>query len=179
MMHQDLLKITHTEETIKARTAELAAEIRRDYEGKDPIFIGVLKGAYIFMAELCKNVDIPCEMAFVYASSYRGTTTTGEVRANLDFLPDLKGRHIIVVEDILDTGLTLKKLCDGLRSFGAASLEICALLDKPSRRRVELTGKYVGFEIPDEFVVGYGLDYNEFYRNLPYVGVLKPEVYQD
>ena len=177
-MQQDLLKITHTEEQIIARTRELAAEISRDYADKNPLFIGVLKGAYIFMAELCKNVTIPCEMAFVSASSYRGTMTTGNVTAQTDELPDLTGRHVIIVEDILDTGLTLSYICQVLASCGTASLEICAMMDKPSRRKRELQGKYVGFEIPDEFVVGYGLDYDEKYRNLPFVGVLKPEVYE-
>lgn len=177
-MLQDLLMITHTEEQITARVRELAAEINRDYEGKNPLFIGVLKGAYIFMAELCKNVTIPCEMAFISASSYKGTQTTGTVSANTDKLPDLTGRHVVLVEDILDTGLTLSHICKVLSSCGTASLEICSLMDKPSRRKTELTGKYVGFEIPDAFIVGYGLDYNEKYRNLPCVGILKPEIYE-
>lgn len=178
LMLQDLLKITHTEEQLKARTCELAADISRDYADKNPLFIGVLKGAYIFMAELCKNVTIPCEMAFISASSYRGTQTTGCVSAQTDGLPDLSGRHVILVEDILDTGLTLSHICKVLSSRGTASLEICSMMDKPSRRKTELKGKYVGFEIPDEFVVGFGLDFNEKYRNLPFVGVLKPEVYE-
>lgn len=178
-MLQDLLKVTHTEEQVITRTKELAAQLSREYEGKDPLFIGILKGAYIFMAELCKNVTIPCEMGFVYASSYRGTQTTGTVTASTTGLPPLEGRHIVIVEDILDTGLTLKVICDTLRRENPASLEICTLLEKPSRRRNNLTAKYVGFTVPDEFVVGFGLDYNEHYRNLPYVGVLKPSVYQD
>ena len=117
-------------------------------------------------------------MAFISASSYRGTQTTGCVSAQTDGLPDLTGRHVILVEDILDTGLTLSHICKVLSSRGTASLEICSMMDKPSRRKTELKGKYVGFEIPDEFVVGYGLDFNEKYRNLPFVGVLKPEVYE-
>ena len=176
-MLEDIEKIILTEEELRVRIRELAAEISRDYEGKDPLFVGVLKGSYIFMADLCKNVTIPCEMAFITASSYRGTQSSGNVRTDLNTLPPLEGRHVVLVEDIIDSGLTLKVIGDSMKSQGAASLEICALLDKPSRRINDLRGKYVGFAIPDEFVVGFGLDYRERYRNLPFVGVLRPEVY--
>ena len=145
---------------------------------KEITLMGMLVALNVIMAELCKNVTIPCEMAFISASSYRGTMTTGNVNAQTDGLPDLTGRHVVLVEDILDTGLTLSYICKVLSSRGTASLEICSMMDKPSRRKTELKGKYVGFEIPDEFVVGYGLDFNEKYRNLPFVGVLKPEVYE-
>lgn len=178
-MHPDAKQILFGEAIIYEKVQELGRRITEDYEGKNPLFIGVLKGSFIFMADLVRAVDTPCETEFLGVSSYgSGSESTGVVRITRDLSCDIKGRHVILVEDILDTGLTLNYLVGYLNNRQPASIEICTLLDKPERRQVEVDVKYSGFEIPDAFVIGYGLDYAEKYRNLPYIGELKPEVYQ-
>ena len=179
-MQNDILKVLLTEEEIKARCAELGQQITKDYEGKTPIFVGILRGSYVFMADLLRHVDVYCTMDFMAVSSYgAGTTTTGAVKINKDLTENIEGRDVIIVEDILDSGVTLSYLKNYLSGRGASSIKIVTLLDKPARRKADIKADYFGFEVPDEFVVGYGLDYAESYRNLPYIGVLKPEVYAD
>ena len=176
-MNDDILKILISEEELESKVAELGAQITRDYAGKCPIFVGVLKGCFVFMADLMRHVDLKCDMDFMAVSSYgSGTTTTGAVKINKDLGQDIEGRDVIIVEDILDSGVTLSYLKSYLQNRCPASIKIITLLDKPARRRAELYADYYGFQVPDEFVVGYGLDYDEQYRNLPYIGVLKPEV---
>ncbi len=177
-MDKDILKILVTEEEIHAKVKELGARISRDYAGENVMFVGVLKGCFVFMADLLRNVDLYCNMDFMAVSSYgNGTTTTGAVKINKDLSQDIEGRHVIIVEDILDSGVTLSYLKGYLESRHPASIKIATLLDKPARRRADIKADYFCFNVPDEFVVGYGLDYAELYRNLPYIGVLKPEVY--
>jgi len=177
-MRQDMETILFTEEELQQRVRELGEAITRDYEGKNPIFVGVLKGSFVFMADLVRCVDTPCTLDFMVVSSYgSGTKTTGAVKINKDLSEDIEGRHVIIVEDILDSGVTLNYLSKYLMNRGPASLRIVTLLDKPSRRKAEVYPAYKGFEVEDNFVVGYGLDYAEKYRNLPYIGILKPEVY--
>ena len=158
----------------------MGAEISRDYADKNPVMISVLRGAFVFMADLVRQVTIPCEIDFMCISSYGGTTSTGNVLVKKDVSVDLKGRHVVILEDIYDTGRSLDFTRKYLLSKEPASLKICTFLDKPERRKpgVTLVPEYVGYTIPNEFVVGYGLDFNEHYRNLPYVGILKPEVYE-
>ena len=176
-MHEDIEKILIGEDEIKARVAEAGAKISRDFAGKDPIFVGVLKGCFIFMADLMRHVDINCSMDFMAVSSYSGTSSTGAVKINKDLNESIEGRHVIIVEDILDSGVTLNYLKNYLMGRGPASIDIVTLMDKPARRKADVYASYSCFEVPDAFVVGYGLDYNERYRNLPYIGVLKPEIY--
>ena len=176
-MHEDIEKILIGEDEIKARVAEAGAKISRDFAGKDPIFVGVLKGCFIFMADLMRYVDIQCSMDFMAVSSYSGTSSTGAVKINKDLSEDIEGRHLIIVEDILDSGVTLSYLKNYLMVRKPASISIVTLMDKPARRKADVYADYSCFEVPDAFVVGYGLDYNERYRNLPYSGVLKPEIY--
>lgn len=168
-----------SEEQIQQKVAALAAQISRDYEGKNPIFVGVLKGVVMFFGDFVKRVTVPCQIDFMWISSYQGTTTTGNMCVRKDVSADLKGRHVVILEDIFDTGHSLDFTYKHLLSKEPASLKICTLLDKPERRdpAVTLEPDYTGFVIPNEFVVGYGLDFNEYYRNLPFVGVLKPEAY--
>ena len=178
MMKQDIERILFSEEQLKERIAALGAELTRDYEDKNPIFVGVLKGCFVFMADLLRNVDVYCTMDFMSVSSYGdGVTSTGAVKINKDLSRDIAGRHVIIVEDILDSGITLSYLKKYLSVRNPASISIVTLLDKPARRRADVQADYVGFEVEDAFVVGYGLDYAEKYRNLPYIGVLKSEVY--
>ena len=161
------------EETLAARVAELGAEVSADYHGRDLLLIGVLKGAVFFMADLMRHLTVPCEVDFMAISSYGDATdSSGIVRILKDLDINIKGRHVLVVEDIIDSGLTLSYLIRNLESREPATLEVCALLTKPSRREIDVPVRYVGFEIPNKFVVGYGLDFAERYRNLPYVGVL-------
>ena len=161
------------EETLAARVAELGAEVSADYEGRDLLLIGVLKGAVFFMADLMRHLTVPCEVDFMAISSYGAQTdSSGVVRILKDLDINIEGRDVLVVEDIIDSGLTLSYLIRNLESREPASLEVCALLTKPSRREIDVRVRYVGFEIPNKFVVGYGLDFAERYRNLPYVGVL-------
>jgi hypoxanthine phosphoribosyltransferase len=165
------------EETLRARVEELGAEISADYQGRDLLLVGVLKGAVFFMADLMRRLTVPCEIDFMAISSYGAATdSSGVVRILKDLDINIAGRDVLVVEDIIDSGLTLSYLMRNLRARRPASLEICSLLTKPERREIEVPVKYVGFEIPNRFVVGYGLDYGERYRNLPYIGVLSPEV---
>lgn len=177
-MRQDIERILFSEEQLKTRIAELGAQITEDFRDKDPIFVGVLKGCFMFMADLLRSVDIYCTMDFMAVSSYGdGTTTTGAVKINKDLSRDIAGRHVIIVEDILDSGVTLAYLKRYLGVRNPAGISIVTLLDKPARRRADVRADYAGFEVEDAFVVGYGLDYAEQYRNLPYIGVLKSEVY--
>ena len=178
-MRDDMESILLTEEQIRERVAQLGAEISRDYAGREPLFIGVLKGCFVFMADLMRRVTVPCGMDFMVVSSYgKSTKTTGAVEIIKDLSQDVEGRHLVIVEDILDTGVTLSYLTKYLQNRSPASVTIAALLDKPERRRADVSAKYVGFTVPDAFVVGYGLDYAEKYRNLPYIGILKPEIYE-
>jgi len=165
------------EETLQARIRELGVEISRDYAGRDLLLVGVLKGAVFFMADLMRELTIPCEIDFMAISSYgAGTDSSGVVRILKDLDLNISGRHVLVVEDIIDSGLTLSYLVRTLSARKPATVEICALLTKPERREVAVPVRYVGFEIPNEFVIGYGLDYAERYRNLPHVAVLHPDL---
>lgn len=177
-MHQDIKQILISETEIGQKTAELGKTLTKDYQGLNPLCICILKGAAPFMADLVRKIDIPLEMDFMAVSSYGNSTeSSGVVRIVKDLEASVEGRHVLIVEDIIDTGLTLSYLVELLKGRKAASVKIVTLLDKPEGRRVELAPDYCGFEIPDAFVVGYGLDYAEKYRNLPYIGVLKEEVY--
>ena len=176
-VEKDIERVLISAEELEAHVSEIGAQISRDFEGKDPIFIGVLKGCFIFMADLMRHVSIRCSMDFMAVSSYSGTTSTGAVKINKDLSEDIEGRHIIIVEDILDSGVTLNYLKNFLMVRRPASISIATLMDKPARRKADVYADYSCFEIPDAFVVGYGLDYNERYRNLPYIGVLKSEIY--
>jgi hypoxanthine phosphoribosyltransferase len=167
-------------DTLAARVAELGTEISADYEGRDLLLIGVLKGAVFFMADLMRHLSVPCEVDFMAISSYGDATdSSGIVRILKDLDINIEGRHVLVVEDIIDSGLTLSYLIRNLESREPATLEVCALLTKPSRREIDVPVRYVGFEIPNKFVVGYGLDFAERYRNLPYVGVLDEHLLPD
>ena len=176
-MQGDIEKVLISEDEIERHVSEVGRKISEDFAGKDPIFVGVLKGCFIFMADLMRRVDIHCSMDFMAVSSYSGTSSTGAVKINKDLSEDIEGRHVIIVEDILDSGVTLSYLKKYLEVRKPASMSIITLMDKPSRRKADVYADYSCFEVPDAFVVGYGLDYNEKYRNLPYIGVLKPEVY--
>lgn len=178
MLEQDIQEVLFSEEQLKARVKEIAQEIERDYRGKEIMLISVLRGSFIFMADLCRAIDLPCTLDFMSVSSYgKGTTSSGQVQITKDLSEDITGRHVIVVEDILDSGNTLSYLLKILQHRHPASIRLCTLLDKPDRRVKPVEVHYSGFTIPDAFVVGYGLDYAEKYRNLPYIGIVKPEVY--
>ena len=178
-MHDDILRVLYTEEELQKRVTELGAAIAEDYRGKNPFFLGVLKGSFVFMADLLRNVDLPCGMDFMAVSSYgSGTKTTGAVKITKDLTRDIEGFDVIIVEDILDSGVTLSYLKDYLLRRNPASIRIVTLLDKPERRAADIRADYFGFTVPDEFIVGYGLDFAEKYRNLPYIGILKPEIYE-
>jgi hypoxanthine phosphoribosyltransferase len=176
----DIEKILISEEQINYRLKELGEMINRDYKDKDNILlVGVLKGAVIFMADIIRKINLPVQVDFMAVSSYGASTeSSGVVRILKDLEEDVEGKHLLIIEDIIDSGLTLSYLYNILKSRKPASIKICALLDKPTRRKVDIKVDYLGFEIPDYFVVGYGLDYGERYRNLPYICVLKPEVYK-
>jgi len=178
MMKDDVKKVLLSEEELHARVAELGAQITKDYAGKNMLLVTVLKGAVVFLADLMRNIDQPSEIDFMVVSSYgSGVKSSGVVKIVKDLDINLEGKDILIVEDILDSGLTLDYIKGMLQDRNPASIRICTLLDKPARRKVSLQADYIGFTIPDEFVIGYGLDYDEKYRNLPYIGVLKPEVY--
>ena len=179
-MRDDIQTVLVTEEQLRAKVAELGAQVSRDYAGRDLLLVSILKGAVVFMADLMRAVTIPCSIDFMVVSSYGGTNTetTGLVKIVKDLDADLTGKDVLIVEDVLDTGVTLSNLVPMLKMRNPSSVKICAILDKPARRKTDIAADYRGFEVPDAFVVGYGLDYNEKYRNLPYVGVLKPEIYQ-
>lgn len=177
-MKRDIQEVLISEEELQAAVRKIGEQISKDFEGKDPIFVGVLKGCWIFMADLMRYVSINCSVDFMSVSSYSGTSSTGAVKITKDLNEDIEGRHIIIVEDILDSGVTLNYLKNYLMVRKPASITIATLMDKPSRRKADVYADYFCFEVPDAFVVGYGLDYNERYRNLPYIGVLKPEIYE-
>ncbi len=175
---QAVLEVLQTEEALKTRVAQLGADITRDYAGKAPVIISVLRGSYIFMADLTRCIDLPCTVDFMSVSSYGGgTSSSGQVKIIKDLSESIEGRDLLIVEDILDSGNTLYYLRDVLLARKPASVKICTLLDKPERREKPIHADYRGFEIPNAFVVGYGLDYAEKYRNLPYIGIRKPQVY--
>ena len=179
MLEQDIERVLFTEEELKARVAEIAARIDQDYAGKEPMLISVLRGSFIFMADLARAITLPCTVDFMAVSSYgSGTTSSGQVKITKDLSESIEGRDIIVVEDILDSGNTLSYLFQLLQARHPASVRLCTLLDKPSRRTKPITADYTGFTVDDLFVVGYGLDYAEKYRHLPYIGILKPAVYE-
>ena len=177
-MNGDIDRVLFTEEAIQGRVRELGKQISADYEGKDLVLVGILRGATVFLADLSRNLSIPVSIDFVAISSYgTGAVSSGVVRILKDLEEAVESRHVLLVEDIVDSGLTLQYLMDNLRSRNVASLRVCTLLDKPSRRQVPVELDYVGFQVPDEFLVGYGLDYSQRYRNLPYIAVLKRDIY--
>lgn len=177
-MEQDILKVLVTEEEIRTRINQMGAELYEHFHDKNPLFLGVLKGSFVFMADLVRACQVKSDVEFIAVSSYQNATvSSGRVQITHDLQQDITGRNVIIVEDILDSGNTLAFLKDYFLTKGAASITIATLLDKPSRRTKAITADYVGFVVPDEFVVGYGLDYCQQYRNVPYIGVLKPEVY--
>jgi hypoxanthine phosphoribosyltransferase len=179
-MERDVKEILLTEEQIQNKIRELADQIYQEYGDTNPVFIGVLKGVVVFYADFIRAFKGPCQLDFMWISSYAGTQSTGNMLVRQDVSADLKGRHVVILEDIYDTGTSLNFVYQHLLAKEPASVKICTLLDKPERRRpgITLQPDYTGFVIPNAFVVGYGLDYNEKYRNLPYIGVLKPEVYE-
>ncbi|EAX47240.1 hypoxanthine phosphoribosyltransferase [Thermosinus carboxydivorans Nor1] len=178
-MLEDIQEILLSSEQLSARIREMGRQISADYAGKEILMIGVLRGAVIFMADLARAIDVPVALDFMAVSSYgASTTSSGVVRILKDLDEDVEGKHLLIVEDIIDSGLTLNYLLDNLRSRKPASIKICTLLNKPERRKVDVQVDYNGFTIPDHFVVGYGLDYAEKYRNLPFIGILKPEAYK-
>lgn len=179
MLNEDVKEVLISEQQIIERCKELGKQISKDYEGKVPVVIGLLKGSVPFMAELIKHISIDCEMEFMAVSSYSGTESMGDVKIVKDLDRSIKGCDVLIVEDIVDTGKTLEKVKELLYSKGAEDVKVVSLLDKPSRRIVDIQADYVGFEIPNEFVIGFGLDFNQRYRNLPYVGVLKEELYKN
>lgn len=179
MLEQDIERVLFSEEELKARVAEIAAQIDTDYKDRRPMLISVLRGSFIFMADLVRSITLPCQLDFMAVSSYgAGTTSSGQVKITKDLSESIEGRDIIVVEDILDSGNTLSYLLQLLKARHPASIRLCTLLDKPSRRTKPVQADYIGFSVDDLFVVGYGLDYAETYRNLPYIGILKPRVYE-
>lgn len=180
-MENNIQEVLISQAQIEERVSQLARELSREYAGKNPVFVGVLKGVVMFFADMVKHITVPCQIDFMCISSYSGTESTGTAVVKKDVSVDLKGRHVVILEDIFDTGTSLDFTYRYLLSKEPASLKICTFLDKPSRRKPEIILKpdYVGYEIPNAFVVGYGLDYNEYYRNLPYIGILKPEVYEN
>lgn len=177
-MHADIEKVLITEEQIQAKVRELGEILTKEYEGKNPVIVGVLKGVVVFYADMIREIKVPCQMDFMWISSYAGTQSSGML-VRQDISQNIEGRHVLILEDIFDTGNSLQFTVEHLLEKNPASLKICTFLDKPERRREGITVKadYTGFTIPNEFVVGYGLDFNEHYRNLPYIGVLKPEMY--
>ncbi|HIX33125.1 hypoxanthine phosphoribosyltransferase [Gemmiger sp. An120] len=179
-LNDDILKVLYSEEELKAKCAEMGAQITKDYAGKNLLLVTVLKGAVVYFTDLMRAIDLPCTIDFMIVSSYgSGVKTSGVVKIVKDLDTDLTGKDLLIVEDILDTGLTLSYLKDMLAARNPASIRIATLLDKPDRRKADIKADYIGYRVPDEFVVGYGLDYDEKYRNLPYVGVLKPEIYSE
>ena len=178
-IEKDIAKILIGTEELQAKEAELGRQISKDYRGRNPLLICLLRGAVVFLSDLIRATDIPLEMDFIAISSYGASTeSSGVVRLVMDLKSNITGRNVLIVEDIVDTGRTLAYILDNLRTRRPADIKVCALLNKPYRREVQVELDYQGFEIPDEFVVGYGLDYAEAYRNLPFIGVLKPELYK-
>lgn len=179
IMNRDVQSILFSEDEIKQRVAQMGEQISRDYQGKELVLLGILRGCVVFLSDLMRHITVPCEIDFMSVSSYGfGTQTTGAVTIRRDMTMDPKGKNLLIVEDILDTGVTLSHVKPALEQRGAESVKIASLLDKPSRRKVDIQLDYYGFSTPNQFLVGYGLDYAEKYRNLPYIGILKPEIYQ-
>lgn len=181
-MDQDILRVLYSEEQLKRRIAEMGDELYEAFKDRNPLFLGVLKGSFIFMADIVRACQIKSDVEFIAVSSYQNaTSSSGVVQITHDLQQDITGREVVVIEDILDSGNTLQKLSDFLMTKNPSSITICTLLDKPSRRSpdVKISAKYIGAEVRDEFVVGYGLDYNQKYRNLPFIGILKPEAIDD
>ena len=178
MLEQDIKKVSVSKEELELMNKRLGNEISNDYNGKCPMFVGLLKGCLPFLSDLLKNVTIPCTVDYFKVSSYNGAQSTGIIKIKGE-CPDVDGKDVIVVDDILDTGKTLKAVKELLIANGAKSVKICVLLDKPEGRKENINADYVGGNVPNEFVVGYGLDYNDLYRNIPYVGVLKDEIYKN
>ena len=177
-MREDIAEVWQSEEQLRERIRELGRQITEDYRDREPVFVGVLKGCFLFMADLVRACDVKCTVDFMVVSSYgSGTVSSGAVEIVKDLSQDIAGRDVIIVEDILDSGNTLSYLKRYMSARNPASIRIVTLLDKPDRRTADVTADYIGFTIPDAFVVGYGLDYDQRYRNLPYIGILKPEVY--
>lgn len=177
-MENDVGEVLISQEQIREKTKELGRRIAQDYEGKNPLLICVLKGGLMFLADLMREIHMPLEIDFMAVSSYGDATeSSGVVRILMDLERNIRGRHVLIVEDIIDTGRTLNYIIENLHTRDPASIKVCTLLDKPARRLLDIPLDYVGFEIPDRFVIGYGLDFGEIYRNLPFVGVLKPELY--
>ena len=178
-MHNDVLKVLLSEEEIANKVHELGRRLSEDYAGKNPVVISILKGSIVFVADLIREMEVPTEIDFMVVSSFVGVVSSGVVRIVKDISIPIEGRDVLIVEDILDSGLTLEYISGILKDRAPASLKIATLLDKPSRHKSSIKADYIGFTVPDEFVIGYGLDYNERYRNLPYIGVLKPSVYME
>ena len=179
-MKNDMLKTFYSKKDLEETVARLGKEITEDYRGKTPVMVAVLKGAFIFMADLVRAIDIPCTVDFMVVSGYgKGTTTSGSVKIIKDLDTNIEGKDVIIVEDILDSGVTLSNLIRLLQQRRPASIKICTLFDKPARHKVQINVDYNGLEVPDEFIVGYGLDYAEIYRNYPEIAVLKPSVYEE
>ena len=178
-MHNDIEKVLITEEEIQAKVKELGEILTEEYKDKNPIVVGVLKGVVVFYADMIRQIKVPCQMDFMWISSYQGTESSGKMLVRQKLSNNIEGRHVLILEDIFDTGRSLQFLVETLKEQNPASLKICTFLDKPERRVPGVTVKadYTGYVIPNEFVVGYGLDFDEKYRNLPYIGVLKPEMY--
>ena len=179
-MNNDIARVLISEEQLSKRVREMAAEISRDYAGKNPTMICILKGASVFFVDLIREIDLPLEIDFMVVSSYgKGTVSSGSVKIIKDLDTNIEGKDVIIVEDILDSGITLSNLIRVLNQRNPNSIKICTLFDKPARHKVDIQVDYNGLEVPDEFIVGYGLDYAEIYRNYPEIAVLKPEVYED
>lgn len=177
-MNNDIEKIILTEDDINNICIKLGAQISKDYRNSVPIIVGLLKGCVPFTAELFKRITIPCELDFMAVSSYENANSTGNIQIKKDLDRDISNRDIILIDDVVDTGLTLKTITNMLKARGCKSIEVAALLDKPEGRTVSFTPKYIGAKAPNSFIVGFGLDYNELYRNLPYIGILKKEIYK-
>ena len=178
-MHNDIERVLLTEEQIQEKVRELGVILTEEYKDKNPIIVGVLKGVVVFYADMIRQIKVPCQMDFMWISSYTGTESGGKMLVRQKLSNNIEGRHVLILEDIFDTGRSLQFLVETLKAQNPASLKICTFLDKPERRVPGVTVKadYTGYVIPNEFVVGYGLDFDEKYRNLPYIGVLKPEMY--
>ena len=179
-MERNIQEVLLSEEQIRQRIAQLGEALTEEYKDKDPIVVGVLKGGVVFYADMIRAIKAPCQMDFMWVSSYEGTESTGSLVVKRDVSADIRGRHVLILEDIFDTGNSLDFVYKHLMTKEPASIKICTLLDKPERRKpgITLEADFVGFTIPNAFVVGYGLDFNEYYRNLPYIGILKPEAYE-
>ncbi|MBR0143080.1 MAG: hypoxanthine phosphoribosyltransferase [Clostridia bacterium] len=178
-MHPDCAEILIGPEELQKKVKELGKILTEEYRGKDLIVLGLLKGSFVFMSDLVRAMDLDLDVEFMVVSSYGASTqSSGNIKINLDLKADLTGKHVLIVEDILDTGRTLYNIRDIIRLRGPESVKICTLLDKPARRKTDIKADFVGFTVEDKFIIGYGLDYAEKYRNLPYIGVLRPEIYQ-